>query len=258
MKFMEYKDTQLAYYDKGEGTPIIMIHPPGFGYKVFYRQFPLSQYFRLIIPDLSGHGSSGVYSTTPTIHDYTDEIKALLDHLGLKSVYIFGYSSGGSVAQAFAIKYQHLVKGMILSGAYPKVSSFIFNLEHRIGILLAKRHPKFLSTLLSKTHGIDYHSTTELYWYARRTHPSVWAHFYREALIYNCVPQLNQLNIPLLLLYGTLADPINKHNRFYQKYLNPEIKFINRGTHQLPIYFAEELNLQILNFIKKSDQISTQ
>ncbi|MET3695957.1 pimeloyl-ACP methyl ester carboxylesterase [Bacillus oleivorans] len=257
MQFIEFKDIQLAYYDKGKGTPIIMLHPPGFGYKVFYRQFPLSQQFRLIIPDLSGHGNSGTYTTTPTIDDYVEEIKALIDHLGLKSIYLFGYSSGGSVAQAFAIKYQHIVKGLILSGAYPKVQSIIFNIEHRLGIMLAKRNPKLLSKLLSKTHGLDYHSTTEVYWYSRKTHPLVWANFYKQALNYNCISELNKLKIPILLLYGTVADPINKHNRIYQKYLNPKIKFINRGTHLLPIYFAEELNLQILNFIKKSDQVST-
>ena len=257
MQFIDYKDTQLAYYDRGEGIPLILIHPPGFGYKVFYRQFPLSQQFRLIIPDLSGHGYSGFYTVTPSIDDYVEEIKALIDHLGLQSIYLFGYSSGGSVAQAFAIKYQGLVKGMILSGAYPKVNSLLFNFEHRLGILMAKRFPKALSNVLSKTHGIDYHSTTELYWYSLKTHPSVWAHYYKQALYYNCVSQLKQLKIPILLLYGTIADPINKHNRIYQKKLNPEIKFINRGTHQLPIYFAEEINLQILNFIKKSDQAPT-
>lgn len=247
---MNYKDVQLSYFDKGEGIPIVMIHPPGFGYKVFYRQFPLTDYFRLIIPDLSGHGNSFVYKVEPKIDDFVEEINALLNRLDLRSVYLFGYSSGGSVAQAFAIKYPYRVEGLILSGAYPKVSSTIFNLEHRIGIVLAKNNPKLLSTLLSKTHGIDQHSTTELYWYLRKTNPSVWAHFYREALYYNCVSQLQHLSMPLLLLYGTLADPVNKHCRYYKRYLNPEIVFFNKGTHQLPIYFAEELNLQMINFIK--------
>ncbi|GAA0329085.1 alpha/beta hydrolase [Bacillus carboniphilus] len=257
MKFMNIQGVPISYYDKGEGIPLVLIHPPGFGHKVFYRQFPLTQYFRCIIPDLSGHGNSGVYKVQPTIDDYVEELRALMEHLSVESFFLFGYSSGGSVAQAFSIKYPHKVRGLLLSGAYPKVSSTILNVEHRIGIWLAKNHPKILSKMLSTNHGIDKHSTLELYWYLRKSNPRVWANFYKEALHFNCVRQLQQLTMPVLLLYGSLADPINKSVRIYKKYLQPEIIFINKATHQLPVYHAEEINVQIINFIKVKDQAST-
>ncbi|KAF0995860.1 AB hydrolase superfamily protein YvaM [Geobacillus sp. TFV-3] len=49
---------RLYYEEKGEGTPLLFIHPPGMGHAVFCRQEPLARHFRLILYDMRGNGRS--------------------------------------------------------------------------------------------------------------------------------------------------------------------------------------------------------
>ena len=75
---------QLFYEDKGSGTPIIFIHPPGMGRKVFFYQLLLANHFRIILPDLSGHGDTIGSSDSVTILGFAEEIRRLMDELKIE------------------------------------------------------------------------------------------------------------------------------------------------------------------------------
>jgi pimeloyl-ACP methyl ester carboxylesterase len=65
--------------------------------------------------DHRGHGRSSV----PSSDDFrpetlADDAAALLNHLGLKDVIVFGHSMGTVVASALAVRHSHLVKAIIL------------------------------------------------------------------------------------------------------------------------------------------------
>jgi pimeloyl-ACP methyl ester carboxylesterase len=55
----------------------------------------LAERFRVIVPDLRGHGWSG--GEPETIHHdrFAEDLVALLDHLGLERAHFVGHSSGG-------------------------------------------------------------------------------------------------------------------------------------------------------------------
>ena len=61
--------------------------------------------FRVIALDFSGHGASTSASETPTWATYTDDVTALLEHLDLREVRLFGFSMGGGVALAAAARH---------------------------------------------------------------------------------------------------------------------------------------------------------
>jgi 3-oxoadipate enol-lactonase len=112
----------LSYRDAGSGTPLVLIH--GFcGSSQYWQEiFPaLSQQFRVIAPDLRGHGDSSAPDETYTMERMADDLACLLDHLQLPKAILFGHSLGGYVTLAFAEKYADKLfgYGLVHSTAYP-------------------------------------------------------------------------------------------------------------------------------------------
>lgn len=77
---------QLYYEEYGQGIPVIFIHPPGMGRKVFYYQRLLANHFRVIFPDLSGHGDSDHADQQISISYYANEIVQFMDRLHIDQV----------------------------------------------------------------------------------------------------------------------------------------------------------------------------
>jgi 3-oxoadipate enol-lactonase len=80
----------------------------------------LAGHYRVVRPDLRGHGESPVDFDTATPHkveDYVGDILAVLDALGLDAVHYCGESFGGIVGMALAALHPHRVRTLTLIGA---------------------------------------------------------------------------------------------------------------------------------------------
>lgn len=75
----------------------------------------LSVLCRLIAYDLRGHGRSEITPAGYSIPQMTDDLAALLDHLGLERVHLLGHSFGGAIALRFASRYPERVHSLILA-----------------------------------------------------------------------------------------------------------------------------------------------
>jgi pimeloyl-ACP methyl ester carboxylesterase len=107
--------TDLHYIDRGKGEPLLLVH--GFGAcAANWDSFAdaLAPDYRLIIPDLRGHGWStdpaGTFSTLRS----SDDISALLNTLGLHRVRAIGLSMGGIVLLHLATREQDRISSMVL------------------------------------------------------------------------------------------------------------------------------------------------
>lgn len=245
-----YKKTKIYFEDQGRGVPIVFVHPPAMGRKAFYFQSQLSQHFRVIFPDLSGHGDTKGPFQDVSVTGYANEIKALLDHLNISKAVICGYSSGGIVAQEFAILFPDRTRAVILSGGFPEVQSMGFKYEHIAGMYFVKEHPKFLAWLIAKSHTDDKKVSHEIYTHMLKANQTTWFQFYEQSLHYSCVDRLNQLKAPLFLMYGS-RDLVNQHLRTYKRYTNFQSTIIKGVSHQLPTKKWELFNQIITNFVKK-------
>ena len=74
----------------------------------------LGRYFRVVAPNLRGHGRGGQQSMVFTVEGCADDMAALIRDLGLQGVIVVGYSMGGAVAQVLARRHPDLLGGMVL------------------------------------------------------------------------------------------------------------------------------------------------
>jgi pimeloyl-ACP methyl ester carboxylesterase len=105
--------TGLFYEASGTGEPVVLIHGFSLDRRMWELQVAaLQERFRVIRYDLRGHGRS-VAPTEP----YTgfDDLRALLDTLGIARATLVGLSAGSELATNFAIAYPDRVARMVLA-----------------------------------------------------------------------------------------------------------------------------------------------
>lgn len=245
---LEYGD--LFYDEIGQGNPIIFLHPPGMGRKVFRFQKPLCERYKLIFPDLSGHGDSSAFQKNVTIQGYTEEVLKLADSLGLEKITLCGYSSGGSIAQEFAIVHPDRTESVILCGGFAEVQSPALKYEHILGMYFVENSPKTLAKVIATAHTFDKNFRNELIEHMLKTDLHTWFHFYHESLNYSCIRRLKNLSVPLLLVYGE-RDFINQHLRAYERELEDvRTAIIPKVSHQVPVKKWQEFNSEAFKFLE--------
>ena len=96
----------IAYDISGSGPPLVLLHGFPQTRAMWHRIAPdLAQHYTVICPDLRGYGASakpdgvGHYS----FRAMGDDIRALLDHLGIARAHIAGHDRGARVAHRFAL-----------------------------------------------------------------------------------------------------------------------------------------------------------
>lgn len=97
-----------------DGCAVICIHGSGTSGIVWsYQISRLSKYFKIIAPDLPGHGESGGH-TLPSAEAYARWLNRFSEELRLPSLYLCGHSFGGAIVQEYSRIYPQKVKGLVL------------------------------------------------------------------------------------------------------------------------------------------------
>ena len=111
--------TKINYTDTGgNGTPVVLLHAFPFNSAMWAPQLEsLGEKFRLIAPDLKGFGDSDAPEdrSAYSMDGYADEVKALVDDLGLDGYVLAGLSMGGYIALAYMRRYAEGVVGLVLA-----------------------------------------------------------------------------------------------------------------------------------------------
>jgi len=115
----------LAYRDEGLGTPILLVHGWGVSGALFRAQFAgLTNRYRLIAPDLPGHGASGAFPADGSFALLADNICALVTELNLKQVVLVGWSMGAMICWDLMSRHPELdIQGLVTIDMVPRLLS---------------------------------------------------------------------------------------------------------------------------------------
>lgn len=98
--------SRLAYRDQGRGPVMLLVHGWGVSGELFGEQLSaLADRFRVIVPDLPGHGASGVFPASGGFEDLADAIAQLIEQLQLRSFTLLGWSLGALVVWDLVARY---------------------------------------------------------------------------------------------------------------------------------------------------------
>jgi pimeloyl-ACP methyl ester carboxylesterase len=116
---------EVYYETKGSGSPLLMFAPGGFDATIekwvaasawtgINALDALAAEHTVIVYDRRESGRSGGRVERLGWESYTEQAKALLDHLGIDSAYVLGGCMGCSVALAFGVHYPQATRALLL------------------------------------------------------------------------------------------------------------------------------------------------
>lgn len=107
MKYLELHGDRVAYQDAGRGDEALLLIHGMAGSSETWRAVisQLSTKYRVVAPDLLGHGQSAKPRSDYSLGAFAVLLRDLLDELGISRATVIGQSLGGGVAMQFA--YQH-------------------------------------------------------------------------------------------------------------------------------------------------------
>src|SRR5258706_10820684 len=151
-------ETSIAWWELGVGDPLILIHGVGDSHRTWRRVAPiLAKRYRLIMPDLPGHGLSGRPDAPYTIPWFSSTMHAWLDTLGISRAPMVGHSYGGGVAQWMLLDRNERVErlALIASGGLGRDVGMGLRLT-TMPVLGAALTPSFMSlgTMLMMRYGM--------------------------------------------------------------------------------------------------------
>ncbi|KLA27084.1 alpha/beta fold hydrolase [Bacillus cereus] len=252
MPMLDVGGSSLYYTVKGEGIPIVFIHPPVLTCMNFeYQIEELSQKFKVIAFDIRGHGRSQ-YSRQPITYPLiVEDIRRLLDHLEVEKAFICGYSTGSSVALEFLLAFSERALGGILIGGMSEVRDGYLKNKISLGVKLAKAGAvSFLALSISWGNSNTHKLFKKMFKEARKGHAKNIEQYYRYSLQYNCTSQLRNVQLPVLLVYGKKDKSFFDHAKLlHGKLPCNELEFIDNVKHQIPTKAARGLNEMIKQFV---------
>ncbi len=117
-------DAEIFYEVLGDGPPVVLLHPFPVHHQFWLpaAQSLLTRY-RLILPDLRGHGESGLGEGPATMAKHANDIARVMDDVGIGRAAFAGVSIGGYALFEFLRQYRDRVLALVLCNTKAQADS---------------------------------------------------------------------------------------------------------------------------------------
>lgn len=116
MAFIERNGVRLFVDDRGEGPAVLLLHGHTLDHRVWEDVTPrlVGAGRRCVAPDLRGHGRSSRPEAGYHPREHAEDMRAVLDGVGVDHAVVVGYSLGGGVALEMTVAWPDRVAGLVL------------------------------------------------------------------------------------------------------------------------------------------------
>lgn len=117
-RLLEVKGGRVRYLVGGAGPPLVLVHGLGGSAMNWCELAPLLvRRYRLLIPDLPGHGRSDPLPAVSGLPAFADRVFAVMSAEEGLPAPVVGHSLGGLVALRLALRYPEAVSALVLAGS---------------------------------------------------------------------------------------------------------------------------------------------
>jgi len=115
MPFAPVNGVELYYESYGDGPALVFAHGAGGNHLSWWQQLPVfASRFRCVTFDHRGFGFSRDVPDSPGPRAFGDDLRGLLDHLGIERANLVSQSMGGWTNAAFAVAHPERVRTLAL------------------------------------------------------------------------------------------------------------------------------------------------
>jgi 3-oxoadipate enol-lactonase len=207
----------------GDGPPLLLLH----GLMVTGAMFEpfialLKDRFRLLVPDLRGHGKSGDLVGPYDVPGLAADLPALMAETEFSRCGVLGYSHGGAVAQQLAYAHPEIVERLFLVCTYAcNVATFRERMEaNMLLVLLRVLSPGALANLIMRSIrpdktgeiGLTKEQTRWLLAVMGTNRAPPMRGAVRGLLSFDSRPWLKEISVPTCVVGGTHDNAVPRHH----------------------------------------------
>jgi pimeloyl-ACP methyl ester carboxylesterase len=126
-RYADCSGISIAYQVLGKGDLDLVFVPGGVSHidvtwqdRRYQRMMErLASFARVTVFDKRGMGASDPVPRAPTLEERRDDIRAVMDAVGIEKAALFGLSEGGTSAALFAATFPERTRALVLCGTFP-------------------------------------------------------------------------------------------------------------------------------------------
>jgi 3-oxoadipate enol-lactonase len=253
-------DAEILYWILGDGPPLVLLHPFPVHHEFWLPVAgALSTRYRVILPDLRGHGESSVGDGPATMDKHAADLKNVMDDAEVGRAAVIGVSIGGYLLFEFWRRYRNRVTVFGLCNTKAPAD----NAEARAGRLQAANQvlergtEPFFESMIQKVLAHSTHeSRPDLVEGAlrmmRKMSPEDVAQVQRGmAERPDSVETLKSINVPTLLITGNedLMTGVNEAELMQRHIPGSQLRVIQKAGHYSPWEQPEQAGRLLRQFL---------
>lgn len=260
---------KLFFETRGEGPPLAMIEGWGYSRWMWFKQInTFSKKYTCIVFDNRGVGLSDKPDEPYSIEMFADDLRELLDHIGVRRAHILGISMGGFIAQEFALKYPDRVLSLVLVSTHfggekarqtPKetMDAILSIREEELGAREALRR-KMAFAFNSKYFEENPEEIDQIIsWRIEEAQPRyAWLRQAGAVQGFNLGNKASKIKAPTLIVAGTndRVVPYQNAELLLETIPNSELVLFEGGSHLIFIENADSFNKVVMDFLSEVDE----
>jgi 3-oxoadipate enol-lactonase len=260
MESIRSDDAEIVYWILGDGPPVVLLHPFPANHEFWLPVAePLSARYRIILPDLRGHGESAVGQGPATMDKHAADLARVMDDAHAPGAAIVGVSIGGYILFEFWRRHRARVRALGLSNtkapadrpedrtARLQSANEVLDrgtepfLQSMVSRVLAKSTQESHPDLVNRALGM-----------MRKMSPEDIAEVQRGiAARPDSVDTLKTVNVPTLLVTGDedLSTGVNEAELMRQHIAGSQLRVIPKGGHYAAWEQPEEATRLLRQFL---------
>ncbi len=206
-----------------------------------------SDRYNVMAIDLPGHDDQGTKGRD-SIEAYVEDIKTLLDGLGVEDLVLGGLSMGGAITQQFTLSHPDMVKAALLisTGARLGVMPLIFETVRKDFGAFVEMMGKFSCSQSTPAELI-----APVHEELKKRDPDVVYHDFEACNKFDVRSRLAEIRVPVLIVHG-LDDsltPTKYHDYLSQAIAGSKMVKIEKAGPMVPVERPSEVNSAIRDFL---------
>jgi 3-oxoadipate enol-lactonase len=213
--------------------------------------YPVIEHFatqhRVIVPDLRGHGRSRGMPPPYTVAQLALDLAHLLDHVGIASTAVLGYSQGGAIAQQLVLDHPKRCDRLVLACtyAYNMATTREWFEGHIAPLLIRVLGMRRLASLVV-SQSMLYLDQERAHWLAglmadqdRTLMLTAW----KETMAFDSRQRLREIQCPTLVIAGSNDQgvPIHHARMLHEGIRGSQLVMIDDADHALIWTHTDEL-----------------
>jgi len=241
---------------KDQKVPLVFVHGVGLTHEIWKPQIDYFKDYTTLSYDILGHGKTPLKKTNISFDDFSEQLIKLINELNFQKIHLVGFSIGSLVARNFATKHNDRLQSLILLGSIykrsedqQKVVNDRFNLAKKNHTLSKQALKRWFTDKYLEKNPNTYEKISSI---LESNNMENFLKVYELIVLHKNDENFKNIKVNTLIMTGEndIGSTVEMSKNLSNVIENSQLKVIKNGKHLCGIECADEVNMNIKNFIK--------